>query len=256
MKSRSFILAALAAGVLINGRVPAGAADKIELNALIASNAQRAFTEIIKDYEAKHPNVTIKPQWLGGSTIAKMVDEGQPADVVMAGTGPLERVKNLIEPPVPILQNKEIILVPKGNPAKIAGLRDLANPGVKLSLGTPGSAVGALASQVIQKGATDYGFDFVERVRKNIVIQKEKGSEVLDALGHEANATITFASDVNPAKYFAVPLDEKDNIISTYAMAVVKASKNQPAVKDFIAMVTSAQGEGILKKFHYMPPPK
>jgi len=151
-------VASLALIALLSAAAPVGAAGKVELNALVASNAQGAFTEIIKEYQAKHPNVTIKPQWLGGATIAKTIDEGkEPVDIAMAGNGPLDRVKNLTEPPTPILQNKEIILVPKGNPAKITGLRDLANPGVKLSLGTPGSAVGALSSQVIQKGATDFG---------------------------------------------------------------------------------------------------
>ena len=231
------------------------AADKVELNVLVASNAEHAFTEIIKNFESKHPNIVIKPQWLGGSTIAKMVDEGQPVDVVMAGSGPLDRVKNLTEPYVPILQNKEIILVQKGNPAKIAGLHDLANPNVKLSLGTPGSAVGALSSQVIQKGAAEWGIDFVEKIRKNIVVQKEKGSDVLDAVGKEANATITFASDVNPTKYFAVPIEDKYNVISTYAITIPKASKNQAAAKEFAAYVASPAGEGVLKKFHYMPPP-
>src|SRR5579883_1222168 len=198
---------ALGAAFAIASIAPVGAADQVELNALIASNAQKAFTEIIKEYQAKHPNVTIKPQWLGGATIAKMVDEGQPADVAMAGSTVLKREENLLEPPVSILQNKEVILVPKNNPAKITGLKDLANPGVKLSLGTPSSAVGTIASQVIQNGAKDWGFDFVQNIRKNIVVQKEKGSDVLAAVGNEANATITFASDVDPSKYQTIEID-------------------------------------------------
>src|SRR5579872_1521488 len=229
---RSLFLAGSGA-LIASSAMPAQAADNVTLDVLIASNAQHAFTEIIKDYSAKHPNVEIKPQWLGGATIAKMVDEGKPADVAMAGSTILARVTNQIDAPVSILQNKEVILVPKGNPAKITGLKDLANPSVKLSLGTPASAVGTIASQVIQNGAKDWGFDFVQNVRKNIVVQKEKGSEVLAALGKEANATITFGSDVDPAKYQTVEIDPKYNVISTYQIAVVKASKNAAASRDF-----------------------
>jgi len=254
---KKILLTLCALGAAFLSATPIGAADKIELNALIASNAEGAFTEIIKAYEAKHPGVTIKAQWLGGATIAKTIDENSgPADVAMAGSSVLDRVKNLIDSPTPILQNKEVILVPKGNPAKIAGLKDLANPGVKLSLGTPASAVGTLASQVIQKGAADWGIDFVQNIRKNTVFQAEKGSDVLDALGKQANATITFASDVNPAKYDLIPIEDKYNVVSTYSITVPKASKNQQAAHDFVAAVTSAQGEATLKKFHYMPPPK
>ncbi|MBV8152695.1 MAG: extracellular solute-binding protein, partial [Candidatus Eremiobacteraeota bacterium] len=142
---RKFLLAAAAAALALGSVTPIAAADKIELNALIASNAQRAFTQIIQEYQSKHPNVTIKPQFLGGATIAKMVDEGQPADVAMAGSTVLKREVNLLEPPVDILQNKEVILVPKGNPGKVNGLKDLANPGVKLSVGTASSAVGTIS---------------------------------------------------------------------------------------------------------------
>ena len=253
---RSFVLCAVSGALLNLPLTSSLAADKVELNALVASNAQKTFDAIIADFQKKHPNVTVKAQYLGGSTIATMVDEGKPADVVMAGSGPIERVKNLVETPIPILQNKEIILVAKGNPQKITGLRDLAGPGIKLSLGTPGSAVGALSSQVIQKGAADFGFDFVDKVRKNIVVQKEKGSEVLDAVGREANATITFASDVDPKRFFAVPIDEKYNVVSTYVIAIPKASKNAAAAKQFVEEVTGPVGMAPLKKHHYMPPPK
>lgn len=255
MRKTFYVLVLFAAAMGVSAQA-LRAAPKIELTALIASNAQHAFTEIIDEYQAKHPDVTIKPQWLGGATIAKMVDTGQPADVAMAGSTVLKRVENLIDPPVPILQNKEVILVPKGNPGKIKGLKDLADPGVKLSLGTPASAVGTIASQVIQKGAAEWGFDFVQNVRKNIVVQKEKGSEVLDAVGKEANATITFASDVNPSKYDEIPIDDKYNVVSTYEIAVVKASKNAAAAKDFASFAAGSQGLATLKKFHYMPPPK
>jgi molybdate transport system substrate-binding protein len=252
--TRSLFLTA-ACALAASSAIPAGAADKVELDALIASNAQHAFTEIIKDYEAKHPSVEIKAQFLGGATIAKMIDEGKPADVAMAGSTVLKREENLLEKPIDILQNKEVILVPKGNPGKITGLKDLANPGVKLSLGTPSSAVGTIASQVIQKGAAEWGFDYVQNVRKNIVVQEEKGSDVLAALGPKADATITFASDVDPSKYQTIPIDEKYNVVSVYQIAVVKASKNAAAAKDFADFAAGPVGLATLRKFNYLPPP-
>ncbi|MGA3037203.1 MAG: molybdate ABC transporter substrate-binding protein [Vulcanimicrobiaceae bacterium] len=252
---RSFFFAATLALVVTASVVPTRAADKVQLDVLIASNAQHAFTEIIKDYEAKHPSVEIKPQFLGGATIAKMVDEGKPADVAMAGSTILKREESLLEKPIDILQNKEVILVPKGNPGKVTGLKDLANPGVKLSLGTPSSAVGTIASQVIQKGAAEWGFDFVQNVRKNIVVQEDKGSDVLAALGPKADATITFASDVDPSKYQTIMIDDKYNVVSTYQIAVVKASKNAATAKDFADFASGPVGLATLRKFNYLPPP-
>ncbi|MGH7685162.1 MAG: extracellular solute-binding protein, partial [Vulcanimicrobiaceae bacterium] len=100
---KRIVVLALGTALALASVVAVGAADQVELYALIASNAQKAFTQIIKEYQAKHPNVTIKPQFLGGATIAKMVDTGKPADVAMAGSSVLKREEHLLDPPVPIL---------------------------------------------------------------------------------------------------------------------------------------------------------
>jgi molybdate transport system substrate-binding protein len=249
-----------AAAILLTTIVPSvtvpASAESGEITALVASNAKGAFTELIKQFETKHKGVTVKVEYLGGATIGKRIDASEPIDVILVGSTILDKELTFVDPPTPVLQNKEMILVPKGNPAKVHGLKDLANPGVKLSMGTPTSAVGKLASQVIQNAAADYGFDFVANIRKNIAVSSEKGSDVVDAIGPKANAGITFASDVDPARFEAIPIDDKYNVTSTYSMTVTKNAKNAALGKDFVALVRGPQGQATLKKFNYMPPPK
>ena len=255
-RTAAFVTAAALLGFVVPAGTRPAAAESGEISALVASNAKGAFTQLIKQFETKHKGVKVKVEYLGGTEIGKRIDNNEPVDVVLAGSTVLDKEVQLIEPPTPVLQNKEMILVPKGNPAKVHSLKDLANPGVKLSMGTPTSAVGRLASQVIQNAAADYGFDFVTNIRKNISIASEKGSDVVDAIGPKANAGITFASDVNPAKFESIPIDEKYNVTSTYSMTVTKNAKNAALGKDFVALVRGPQGQETLKKFHYMPPPK
>ncbi len=231
------------------------AAADTEISALVASNAKAAFGDLIKEFEAKHKGVTVKAEYLGGATIGKRIDGGESVDVVLVGSTVLTPELHLVDAPTPVLQNKEMILVPKGNPAKVHSLKDLANPGVKISMGTPTSAVGKLASQVIQNAAADYGFDFVTGIRKNIAVASEKGSDVVDAIGPKANAGITFASDVNPAKFDEVPIEDKYNVVSIYSMTVTKNAKNAALGKEFVALVAGPQGQAVLRKWHYMPPP-
>jgi molybdate transport system substrate-binding protein len=248
--------AAVLLGSLVPGAAVPASAESGEVTALIASNAQGVFTQLIKQFETKHKGVTVKAEYLGGATIGKRIDAGEPVDVVLVGSTVLEKEGQFVDPPTPVLQNKEMILVPKGNPAKVHSLKDLANPGVKLSMGTPTSAVGKLASQVVQNAAADYGFAFVQAVQKNIVVSSEKGSDVVEAIGPKANAGITFASDVNPAKFDAIPIDDKYNVTSTYVMTVTKNAKNAALGRDFVALVAGPQGQAALKKFHYMPAPR
>ncbi len=253
-RGAAFIAAAfLLGGVGAVSTVPA-AGEGEQLTALVASNAQGAFTELIKKFQTQHKGVTVNAQYLGGSDIGKMIDAQKPADVVLVGSTVLEPESNYIEPPTPILRNKEIILTPKGNPAKIHTLKDLAGPGVKLAMGTPQSAVGKLASQVIQNAAGDYGIDFVTNLRKNVVVEKDKGSDVVAAVGNPANAAIAFASDANPAKYDAVEIDDKYNVVSTYSMTVPKNAKYGSLAHDFVALVSSPDGQATLRKYGYMPP--
>jgi molybdate transport system substrate-binding protein len=256
--SRAVAFAAAAA--LLTCAAPGGvrpaSAESGEVTALVASNAKGAFTQLIKQFETKHKGVKVNVEYLGGSEIGKRIDNNEAIDVILVGSTVLDKELQLVDPPTPVLQNREIILVPKGNPAKIHALKDLANAGVKLSMGTPTSAVGRLASQVIQNAAADYGFAFVENVRKNIAVASERGSDVVDAIGPKANAGIAFASDVNPAKFEAITIDPKYNVTSTYSMTVTKNAKNAALGKDFVALVAGPQGQATLRKFHYMPPPK
>ncbi|HEX3464377.1 MAG TPA: extracellular solute-binding protein [Candidatus Elarobacter sp.] len=257
--TRSRAAAFAAAAVLSILAAPAAlrpaSAESGEITALVASNAKGAFTELIRQFEVKHKGVKVKVEYLGGSDIGKRIDNNEPIDVILVGSTVLDKELQLVEPPTPVLQNREMILVPKGNPAKVHSLKDLANPGVKLSMGTPSSAVGKLAGQVIQNAAADYGFEFVENVRKNIAVASEKGSDVVEAIGPKANAGITFASDVNPAKFESIQIDPKYNVTSTYSMTVTKNAKNAALGKDFVALVAGPQGQATLRKFHYMPPP-
>jgi molybdate transport system substrate-binding protein len=253
--SRTAVLIAAAAFIAGSAGPPAPArAESGEIVALVASNAEGAFTELIRQFQVKHKGVVVKAQYLGGATIATMIDQQKDADVILIGDSALAKELNYVDPPTPILKNKEIILLQKGNPAKIKSLKDLANPGVKLSMGTATSAVGKLASQVIQNAAGDYGMDFIQGLAKNVVSKEEKGSDVVGAVGKTANSAIAFASDFDPAKFGAVQIDDKYNVVSTYVMTVPKNSKNAALGKDFVAMVAGPQGQATLKKFRYMSP--
>lgn len=229
-----------------------GAAASNEVVALVASNAQGAFTEIIKEFESANKGVKVKPNYLGGTQIGTMVDESAPADVVLVGSGTTDKEAQLLGAPVAVLRNREVILVPKNNPANIKSFKDIANPGVKLAIGSSGSAVGKLASQVIQNGASAYGFDFVKGVRDNVKVQADKGSDVVGAVGGAANAAIAFESDKDDAKYITIPIEDKFNVVSTYNMAITKNAKNPQMAKKLVELVAGSSGQAILHKFNYM----
>ena len=64
---RSAVIASVCA--LGFGTMPAPAADKVTLNAEVASSVKAPFEQFIGIYQKTHPNVTIVAKYLGGSVI-------------------------------------------------------------------------------------------------------------------------------------------------------------------------------------------
>src|ERR1700684_3451463 len=97
MKSKRFavaaataVLAAMALGVGLSQ-----AADKVTLTALVVSSAKVPYDELAAMFEKSHPDVTIEAQYLGGGQIATALDNDTAADIVLIGSGPLAKVKEI-----------------------------------------------------------------------------------------------------------------------------------------------------------------
>jgi len=72
----------------------------------------------------------------------------------------------------------------------------------------------------------------------------------------EADAGIVYRSDVTPAvaryvKVFEIP--DPYNSVATYPIAVLKSAGNAQAARDFIALVTSPQGQAVLQRHGLLP---
>ena len=236
--------------------LPASAADTV--TAEVASSVTAPFEQFIKIYEKKHPGTTVSAKYLGGQVIQGDVEADNPIDVVIVGKNQTDKLTAHINPPVAILTNREVILVPKGS-TKVKSLKDLANPGVRVGLGNADSAVGTLARGVLKKAALDpaYGTDFPQKVRANTVFEGTSGVDVVNSVSSgKVDAAIAFVSDVDPSKFSGVKIPDNLNVDSVYYVFVPKGSKNAAAGNEIMKLVSSKQGEAILHSYRFLPPPK
>ena len=257
---RSAVLASACA--LGFGTLPAPAADKITLNAEVASSVKAPFEQFIQIYQKKHPNVTISPKYLGGGVIQGDVESDNPIDIVVVGQNQTDKLGAHINTPVAVLTNRETLIVRTGD-TKVKTLKDLATPGVKVGMANgAGSAVGTLARQMLKKAADDpaFGADFPVKVRGNSPPYFEKlqseDDVVQGLLKGEADVMIGFVSSVEPPKLKAIAIDPKYNIDSVYYIFIPKASKNAKEAQDMVALMSGPQGQAILHSHRYLPPPK
>lgn len=238
--------------------LPARAADTAPVQAEVASSVTAPFEQFIKIYEKKHPGTKVNAKYLGGQVIQADVEADGPIDVVIVGKNQTDKLTAHINPPVAILTNREVILIPKGS-TKVKSLKDLANPGVRVGLGNADSAVGTLARGVLKKAALDpaYGTDFPQKVRANTTFEGTSGVEVVNAVSSgKVDAAIAFVSDVDPSKFSGVKIPDNLNVDSVYYVFVPKSAKNAAAANEIVKLVSSKQGEAILHSYRYLPPPK
>ena len=73
----------------------------------------------------------------------------------------------------------------------------------------------------------------------------------------EADAGIVYVTDVTAGgdKVEGVDIPEDQNVIATYPIATVKASKAQDKAQAFMDLVLSAEGQQVLKEYGFLPPP-
>ena len=119
----------------------------------VGGNYFFAMAPLVAAFEARHPELagrvyyeTIPPGLLvrqmragGRVTVGNMTWTAKP-DAYLAGLGADERLVregDLIGPAAPYVTNQLAIMVPKGNPAKVTGLADLARPGLRLAMPNP-----------------------------------------------------------------------------------------------------------------------
>ena len=76
------------------------------------------------------------------------------------------------------------------------------------------------------------------------------------ALG-EADAGIVYVTDVTAGgdKVEGVDIPEDLNVLATYPIATVKASKAQDKAQAFMDLVLSGQGQQVLEQYGFLPPP-
>jgi molybdate transport system substrate-binding protein len=243
-----FRLLSAALVLAIASTVPAFAADKTSLVALVASNAKAPFTEIIAAYEKSHPDISVSATYVGSNVIAKEIASGAAADVVLIAQPAIKDTAGGLDSPVLVYTNKAAIGVNKSAVGKIKEAKDLMKPGVKIAEGTAGSTTGTWEAQVVDKMTAHYGKDFATKYGANVVGKKTDTAKVTEMVeSGTADAAILYESNVDPAKLSMIKLGAEDLVTVPTMVATVKASSHSAAAKAFAVYIAGAEAAAVLK---------
>jgi molybdate transport system substrate-binding protein len=255
LRSRARLAAVLAAVALAlagcGGDEPSGGSSAApgELKVFAAASLTAAFTELGERFTAASGGTEVTFNFAGSQALATQVQQGAPADVfASADTTSMDKVRDLVGTQQPFASNLLAIVVEKGNPRGVRTLGDLASSDLKVVLAAEEVPAGRYAKQVLDRAG----------VRVQPVSQEDNVKAVVTkvSLG-EADAGIVYVTDVTAGgdKVEEVDIPEDQNVVATYPVATVKASRARDPAQAFVDLVLSGEGQRVLKEHGFLPPP-
>jgi molybdate transport system substrate-binding protein len=231
------------------------------LTILAASSLIDAFGELGQIFEKQNEGVTVKQSFEASSTLLTQIQQGAPADVFASAAQ--EEMDSAVKDglvagkPEVFVKNREIVMVPKDNPANIEKFKDVADSGVKLALAQKDVPAADYALQILGKADEQYGDDFEKKVLSNVISREaDVRASVNRVVVGDADATFGYASDYTVDirdRVKVIPIPPDLNIIATYPIAALKDAKDPELAKKWVKLVTSKEGQRVLKKWNFEP---
>lgn len=174
----------------------------------------------------------------GSQQLVAQVEAGAPVDVVAtADPEAMERLvrAGLVDAPQTFARNRLAIAVEPGNPERIAGMGDLARPGLKVVLADPSVPAGRYARQALDRAGVAVRPVSLELDVKAVARKVEAG---------EADAGIVYATDVSATARVDIP--DAANVVATYPVAVVRATGDRAGAEAFVRRLLGDAGRSAL----------
>jgi molybdate transport system substrate-binding protein len=215
---------------------------------------QRIFAETLP------PGILAK-QIIGGSlTIGNMRITLKP-DVYTAGKSKIDQMPGYFSRTAAYAYNGLAIMVQKGNPKGVKGLKDLGRGDVRVSMPNPEwEGIGKRIEEAYVKAGT-------ETLRKAIMETKVKDSSTyltqihhrqspMRILYNQSDAAPVWYSEVYYQKMIEHPVElievpDSENISATYVAGQLKNAPHTQAANDFMDFLVSPAAKAIYKKYGF-----
>ena len=203
--------------------------------------------EPMEDIAAAFENqtgVAINFNYGGSNTVLSQMELTKTGDVYMPGATSYfdaAREKGFVDKEQRVVYHVPLIVVPKGNPANITCLADLAKPGVRVALGDEEAcAIGKLCIKLFEKNGIK------DAVYANTVTRAATVNELIvsTAMG-TVDASVVWEDLYDPEKLDRIEIPVKQNVIHIVPIGSLTFSKQKDIADDFVAYVASDNGKAI-----------
>jgi len=233
---------ALAAVVLTTSLTACGGTSTSHtITVFAAASLTDAFTAEAEAY-TKQTGVHVRFSFAGSQDLVAQLNQGAPADAIAtADMATLDKVVAKHEATALFARNRLVIVTAPGNPKHIGDTGDLARHDVVVVLAAPTVPAGKYAAAALQAAHVTVRPRSLEDNVRGVLTKVELG---------EADAGIVYASDAKSAGAKVGTVALPTSPVATYPAAALDA-----AGRSFVDFLTSTEGQAILARFGFLPPP-
>lgn len=255
-----FVLTGLLAACLPAPTASAGAAT--ELTVFAAASLRDPVVAVAAAYEAESA-VRLVVATDSSTTLRVQVEQGAHADVFLSAdtANPASlAASGLVDGAVVAFAgNRLAIVVPAGNPARIASPADLGRPGVEIVAAGDGVPITAYATTLLGRLADlpGYSRDLPTAYASNVVTREDNVRAVMAKIElGEGDAAIVYATDAAGSEAVeAIPIPVAANVTARYAGCVLAGVADRAAAHAFLAWLAGPGGQGVLASFGFVDAP-
>jgi molybdate transport system substrate-binding protein len=227
--------------------------NKIELTVSAAASLQEALTDIKKEFEKEHKNISISFNFGASGALQQQISQGAPVDIFFSAAE--DKFQKLVDDGSiakkdgkNLVGNDIVLIVPKDSNSYISTFEDLLDKANKISIGTPSSVpAGMYGKESLVK------MNVWKSIENKIVYAKDVRQVLNYVETGNVDAGIVYKTDALLSKKVKIVAmaDENTHSPIIYPAGIVKNTKHYRQAKAFFKYLQGDQAMGILKNYGF-----
>ncbi len=212
-----------------------------EVFVFAASSLTEVMTQLATDYNASNPEVEIRLNFAGSTTLREQVLGGAKADVVMVANSQIMDdlvAAGAVLKPTIAASNQMVLVVPVDNPGNVTGPQRLEPSIIAVGLCSDSVPCGMSARQILANAGVSVSLDTNEPDVKSLLAKVSEG---------ELDAGIVYVTDLgsSASPVSSIAIDPALNETNQYPIASVAGSDNAAVAAAFVSFVMSDAGQQV-----------